>query len=129
MGHSWCAIVLPCGLRGIGLFERVLDGLRHRHRLPLSPLGVETVVITGVSTENCCHATARDALFRDYRVVLLSSATATFDYPDVGQEGRAAAEVHRATPVILVGSTAHVMTAEEFMARTTIDHHQAAVAG
>ena len=87
----------------------------HRHRLPLSPLGVETVVITGVSTENCCHATARDALLRDYRVVLLSSATATFDYPDVGQDGRAAAEVHRATPVILVGSTAHVMTAEEFM--------------
>ena len=54
--------------------------------------------------------------FRDYRVVLLSSATATFDYPDVGQDGMSAAEVHRATPVILVGSTAHVMTAEEFMA-------------
>ena len=81
--------------------------------------GVETVVISGVTTENCCHATARDALFRDYKVVFLSDATATFDYPDVGQGGMAAAEVHRATLVILSVSTAHVMTADEFIAHAT----------
>ena len=80
--------------------------------------GVDTVVISGVTTENCCHATARDALFRDYKVVFLSDATATFDYPDVGQGGMAAAEVHRATLIILSVSTAHVMTADEFIART-----------
>jgi len=84
----------------------------------LRGLGVDTVVISGVTTENCCHATARDALFRDYKVVFLSDATATFDYPDVGQGGMAADEVHRATLVILSVSTAHVMTTEEFMART-----------
>ena len=84
----------------------------------LRGLGVDTVVITGVTTENCCHATARDALFRDYKVVFLSDATATFDYPDVGQGAMAAAEVHRATLVILSVSTAHVMTTDEFMART-----------
>jgi ureidoacrylate peracid hydrolase len=84
----------------------------------LRGLGVEAVVITGVTTENCCHATARDALFRDYKVVFLSDATATFDYPDVGQGKMSADEVHRATLVILAVSTAHVMTADEFMERT-----------
>lgn len=91
--------------------------------------GVETVVITGVTTENCCHATARDAFFRDYRVVFLSDATASNDKPDVGQGRMSAAEVHHATLVILAVSTAHVMTAEEFMKRSTIQHPQSAVAG
>lgn len=95
----------------------------------LRGLGVETVVITGVTTENCCHATARDALFRDYHVVFLSDATAASAKPDVGQGGLSAAEVHRATLVILAYSTAHVMTAEEFMARTSIEHTRTAVAG
>jgi biuret amidohydrolase len=80
--------------------------------------GVETVIITGVTTENCCHATARDALFRDYKVVFLSDATATFDYPDVGQGSMSADEVHHATLIILSVSTAHVMTTDEFIART-----------
>src|SRR5213079_169553 len=82
--------------------------------------GVDTVIVSGTTTENCCHATARDALFRDYRVVFLSDATATFDYPDVGQGGMSADEVHRATLVILSVSTAHVMTTDEFIARTAV---------
>ena len=45
----------------------------------LRGLGVTTVVIAGVSTDNCCHATARDALFRDFRVVVLADATASGD--------------------------------------------------
>jgi ureidoacrylate peracid hydrolase len=94
----------------------------------LRGLGVDTVIISGVTTENCCHATARDALFRDYKVVFLSDATATFDYPDVGQGGMPAAEVHRATLVILSVSTAHVMTTEEFMARTAAVKNIAAAA-
>lgn len=79
--------------------------------------GVDTVVVSGVTTENCCHATARDALFRDYKVVFLSDATGTFDYPDVGQGAMAAAEVHKATLAILSVSTAHVMKVDEFIAR------------
>jgi nicotinamidase-related amidase len=42
--------------------------------------GTDTVIISGTTTENCCHATARDAMFRNYyRVVFLSDATATYD--------------------------------------------------
>lgn len=76
--------------------------------------GIETVVVIGTTTENCCHATARDAMFRDYFVVFLSDATGTFDYPDVGHGAMSAAEVHAATLKILAFSTADVMTTEEF---------------
>jgi biuret amidohydrolase len=78
--------------------------------------GIDTVIVTGVTTENCCHATARDAMFHDYRVVVLADATATHDYPDLGWGGMAAADVHRATLVILAYSTAHVMSSDELIA-------------
>ena len=39
----------------------------------------------GTTTENCCHATARDAMFRNYNVALVSDCTGSLDYPDVGQ--------------------------------------------
>ncbi len=85
----------------------------------LRGLGVTTVVITGVTTENCCHATARDAFFRDFQVVFLADATATVDYPDLGYGSLSADEVHRATLVILARDTADVMTTESFIARVT----------
>ena len=78
--------------------------------------GIDTVIISGTTTENCCHATARDAMFRNYRVVFLSDATATYDYPDRGFGPMPNAEVHRATLVILAASTAQVMPVAE-MAR------------
>ena len=79
--------------------------------------GVDTVIISGTTTENCCHATARDAMFRNYRVVFLSDATATYNYPDRGFGPMPAAEVHDATLVILAASTAHVMSVEDMRAR------------
>src|SRR3989475_8395008 len=69
------------------------------------------------TTENCCHATARDAMFRNYRVVFLSDATATYDYPDRGFGVMPAAEVHHATIVILAASTAHVMSVDDMRSR------------
>jgi nicotinamidase-related amidase len=85
--------------------------------LILREWGITTVVISGTTTENCCHATARDAMFHNYKVVFLSDATGTFDYPDVGQGALSAEEVHRATLTILAFSTAHVMTTAEMLAR------------
>lgn len=79
--------------------------------------GVDTVIISGTSTSDCCHATARDALFHNYRVVFLADATATHDYPDRGFGAMTAAEVHRATLVILASSTAHVMLVNDMKAR------------
>ena len=79
--------------------------------------GVDTVIISGTTTENCCHATARDAMFRNYRVVFLSDATATYDYPDRGFGAMANADVHHATLVILAASTAHVMSVRDMRGR------------
>jgi nicotinamidase-related amidase len=79
--------------------------------------GVDTVIISGTTTENCCHATARDAMFRNYRVVFLSDATATYDYPDRGFGAMPAAEVHHATLVILAASTAQVMSVGDMKMR------------
>jgi len=81
--------------------------------------GVDTVIISGTTTENCCHATARDAMFRNYRVAFLSDATATYDYPDRGFGAMPAADVHHATLVILAASTAHVMSVEHMSTRVT----------
>jgi nicotinamidase-related amidase len=82
--------------------------------------GIETVVIIGTTTENCCQATARDAMFRDYFVVFVADATGTFDYPDVGWGAMSAEEVHSATLSILAFSTADVMTVEELEARVPL---------
>jgi ureidoacrylate peracid hydrolase len=79
--------------------------------------GIETVVISGTTTENCCHATARDAMFRNYRVVFLSDATATADYPDRGFGPMSDGDVHRATLVVLAASTAHVMSVADLSAK------------
>jgi len=85
--------------------------------LILREWGIDTVIVSGTTTENCCHATARDAMFHNYKVVFLADCTGTFDYPDVGQGAMSAEDVHRATLTILAFSTAHVMTAEELKAR------------
>ena len=78
--------------------------------------GIDTVIISGTTTENCCLSTARDALFRNYRVLFLSDATATYDYPDLGYGAMPNAEVHHATLVVLAWSTAHVITVAEMKA-------------
>jgi ureidoacrylate peracid hydrolase len=94
--------------------------------LILREWGITSVVISGTTTENCCHATARDAMFHNYKVAFLSDATGTFDYPDVGWGAMSAAEVHKATLTILAFSTAHVMTAEEFRGLVTQEAKQPA---
>jgi biuret amidohydrolase len=90
--------------------------------------GVDTIIVSGTTTENCCHATARDAMFRNYRVVFLSDATATYDYPDRGFGAMPNADVHHATLVILAASTAHVMSVEEMQTRISSGGQKAAAA-
>jgi biuret amidohydrolase len=82
--------------------------------LILREWGIDTVAISGTTTENCCHATARDAMFRNYRVAFLSDVTGTCDFPDVGHGALSADDVHRTILAVLAFSTAHVMTAAEF---------------
>lgn len=85
--------------------------------LLLRSWSIDTVVIAGATTENCCFSTARDALFLDYKVVFLSDATATFDYEDLGFGAMSADEVHRAMLVIIARSTGHVMSVDDLRGR------------
>ncbi|WP_028602194.1 cysteine hydrolase family protein [Ottowia thiooxydans] len=96
-----------------GFFATDLD-------LMLREWGIDTVIVSGTTTENCCLSTAREAMFLNYKTVFLSDATGTFDYPDVGQGAMSAEEVHKATLIILAFSTAHVMTAKEFKTLVTL---------
>jgi ureidoacrylate peracid hydrolase len=39
--------------------------------------GIDTIIVSGISTDVCCDTTAREANARDFRVLFLSDATAT----------------------------------------------------
>ena len=41
--------------------------------------GIDTLLITGAATNGCCESTARDAMMMNYRVFMLSDATAAFN--------------------------------------------------
>ncbi|MFN8458395.1 MAG: isochorismatase family protein [Anaerolineae bacterium] len=43
----------------------------------LRRLGIQTVILTGVSTPYCVESTARDAFARDYQVITLADCTAS----------------------------------------------------
>ncbi len=45
----------------------------------LRNLSIESIIITGVTTDCCCESTARAAFERDYCVAFTSDGTATFD--------------------------------------------------
>jgi ureidoacrylate peracid hydrolase len=40
--------------------------------------GIDTVLIAGTATNVCCESSARDAMLRDYRVIMLSDGNATW---------------------------------------------------
>lgn len=96
----------------------------------LRGLGVDTLVMTGVTTENCVGTTARDAHFRDYHVVFLPDLTGTFDYPDAGFGPRSAEEIHETYCTIIAHSVgtlaapADVLDAFDGPVKPTADGHQ-----
>lgn len=66
---------------------------------------VDTVIITGCMTNYCCGATARDAFFRDYKVIFGSDLNATDNQ-----------EVHEAELKTLRRGYARVIPLEEILA-------------
>jgi nicotinamidase-related amidase len=47
---------------------------------------IDTVIVTGITTNVCCETTAREANMRDLQVFFIDDATATFDLPGVSAE-------------------------------------------
>ncbi|MBP6019362.1 MAG: cysteine hydrolase [Burkholderiaceae bacterium] len=90
-----------------GFFETNLD-------LILRTKGIKDVAIAGATSEDCCLATARDAMYRGYRVAFLEDVIGTYDYPDIGYGAIAAEDLHRMILTVVGVTTAHVMDCEEF---------------
>lgn len=56
-------------------FSAMLPGSSNLHDV-LQRRGIDTLLVAGTTTNVCCESTARDAMMLDYRVAMLSDATA-----------------------------------------------------
>jgi len=83
----------------------------------LRVLGVQTLIICGLTTNVCCLATARDAAARDLQVLFLSDLTATLDLPAPDGSVLPAAAVQQMTCAIVAHSIGEVATADAVLAR------------
>jgi ureidoacrylate peracid hydrolase len=68
--------------------------------------GIESLLVAGTTTNVCCESTARDAMMLDYRVIMLSDATAARTL-----------EEHVAALNSLASFFADVMTVDEALQR------------
>jgi biuret amidohydrolase len=84
--------------------------------LTLRRLGVEHVVVTGVTTHACCLATAIDAAALDYEVTVVSDLTAAPALVEDGVEVMSADQTHRAALSFLRFSTGAVKDAATVVA-------------
>lgn len=84
--------------------------------------GIDTLLIAGVATNVCSESTARDATFRDYKVIFLSDCNETMDIPDQGWGAMSHEEVNRAVFTTLAAAFCEVASSESVLARI----HQAA---
>lgn len=83
--------------------------------LILRSRGIDTVIISGISTPVCCDTTAREANARDFRVLFLSDGTATSGVTS----GEEAAQFQKATVDVLDGLFAQVTTIDEVLRAIT----------
>jgi nicotinamidase-related amidase len=75
--------------------------------LILRARGIDTIIISGISTPACCDTTAREANARDFRVFFLSDGTAV--------SRSEAARFQKTTLEILDGLFAQVLTVDEMV--------------
>jgi ureidoacrylate peracid hydrolase len=78
--------------------------------LMLRSRGIDTIIVTGVTTNFCCETTAREANVRDFRVFFLSDGTTTFDIGEIS-----ASELQKATCATLGLLFAQVLTVDEMI--------------
>jgi ureidoacrylate peracid hydrolase len=83
--------------------------------LILRARGIDTIIISGISTTTCCDTTAREAMARDFRVLFLSDGTATSQ-----------AELHEATLKIIGARFAQILTVDEMIQKISGAAHTSA---
>ncbi len=82
----------------------------------LRSAAIDTVIITGVITNNSVEATARMAGNLGFATIVVSDATATFARPDFNGVLRSAEEVHAMSLANLQDEYASIMTTAEVLA-------------
>ena len=88
--------------------------------------GIDTIIVSGISTDVCCDTTAREANARDFRVLFISDATA------VNTEDADEAERQRqATLGVIDGLFGQVVTMGQLLAKigSAADQDSAATTG
>jgi ureidoacrylate peracid hydrolase len=83
----------------------------------LRGLGVETVVLTGMTTECCVLGTARGALERGFRSLVVSDACASCDYPDLGAGPMSSEEMHLAALRVMALTSSQLIRTDQFLSR------------
>jgi nicotinamidase-related amidase len=78
----------------------------------LLELGVRRLVVTGISTEQCCETSTRVAADLGYAVDFVMEATRTFPIPDPDRPGQELGvdEIHQRTEYVLKGRFARMAT-------------------
>lgn len=84
--------------------------------LRLRRLGVEQVVLLGMTTDMCVSTTARVAANLGYRTVVVGDATACFDLAGLDGSVIAAADIHHAHLATLQAEFAEVVTTDAVVA-------------
>jgi nicotinamidase-related amidase len=87
----------------------------------LRATGIDTLIITGVITNNSVEATARMAGNLGFTTIVVSDATATFARPDFNGVLRSAKEVHAMSLANLQDEYAAIMTTAEVLAALADD--------
>jgi nicotinamidase-related amidase len=78
--------------------------------LILRQRGIDTIIISGISTPVCCDTTAREANARDFRVLFLRDGTAS-----TGDDAEEATKYQRATLRIIDGLFGQVLAIDEVL--------------
>ena len=88
-----------------GFFETNLDSV-------LRGFGIRNLVMVGFDSRICLSATATEAMYRDYRVVVLRDAIRTVEYPETREGGWANFMAVR----FIESNIGYTTTTEEFIA-------------
>jgi nicotinamidase-related amidase len=89
--------------------------------LLLRSRGIDTVIVTGISTNVCCETTAREAAVRDFHVLFVGDATATFGAGELSAE-----EIQKATCTTIGLVFGKVVTVDELVHSISVANHAAA---
>ena len=82
--------------------------------LILRSKGIDTTIISGLTTNVCCETTAREANARDFKVLFLEDGTACFDVLDVPKE-----EIQKAVCATIGTVFGQVLTIDELIRKVS----------